>query len=342
MKKRYKIVSYEGFKRANESQVGFVEDKIIIVDEAHRLRNAGSVANLIIRSLRESRKVILLTGTPMVNSVLDMSPLVNVVMGGRYLPTTNENFEEHFMMLKTMVPPPLKERCIDYSPITCSDKGYIVWQYRCTYHYYRYMMRQPKEVRHEEGFKRSLEYETKQIERIEKLRKQLKFVPRQPNLSQYSRYVRCLVSYYMPDMSKDYPSVDKWFIKVKMSSLQSELYNKALRNLPLPDRELMEHGIALDVSKTYVNTFLNTVRQVSNTWKGDPNTPKLRQILKYIQDGPKPIIVYSNWIENGIDPMAKLLVKIILVFQNLLELLLTNKKTKLLNYITKARLMFYY
>jgi superfamily II DNA or RNA helicase len=304
----YKILSYEAYASAIKTNANMVDSSIVILDEAHRIRNPGKTSTVINRTLKDSDKVILLTGTPMVNTPLDMSPLVNIIMGNKIMPVEDEQFEDHFMITKSMELPPMKDRCFDYSAITCSDKGYVVWHNRCTYHYYKYMLKQPKEIRDKEDFYRNSEYEKEQENRINKMREKLKFIPKQPNLSQYARYVRCMVSYYMPDLTEDYPKVEKWFIKVHMSKMQSDIYLNALQNLPLPDREAMERGIQLDAGKPQVNTFLNVVRRVSNTWGGFPNTPKLRQIIKYIIEGPKPVIVYSNWLEDGIEALAKSLV----------------------------------
>ena len=140
---------------------------------SHRVRNTGKISTAVTRSLKEASKVILLTGTPMVNSPLDMSALVNIVKGNKIMPVENEQFEDHFMILKSMIPPPLKDRCSDYSAITCSDNGKVVWYNRCTYHYYRYMMKQPKNIREKEGFVRVPEYESAQEQRIADKRQKL-------------------------------------------------------------------------------------------------------------------------------------------------------------------------
>ena len=55
-----------------------------------------------------------------------------------------------------------------------------------------------------------------------------------------------------------------------------------------------------------MNAFLNATRQISNTWNGLENTPKLKRILNSIISKPKPAIVYSNWIGNGIEPLASM------------------------------------
>ena len=55
------------------------------------------------------------------------------------------------------------------------------------------------------------------------------------------------------------------------------------------------------------NAFLNSTRQISNTYNGNTNTPKLKKVVEFISKNPKPVIVYSNWIENGIEPLSKML-----------------------------------
>lgn len=45
----------------------------------------------------------------------------------------------------------------------------------------------------------------------------------------------------------------------------------------------------------------------TNTYKKAIDTPKLVSILKKVKNGPKPSIIYSNWLSSGIEPMEKLL-----------------------------------
>ena len=170
----YTVLSYEGFSSGIKNKPDMVDDRIVILDEAHRIRNPGKISTIINRSLKEASKVILLTGTPMVNSPLDMSPLVNIIKGSKIMPVLDDQFEDNFMILKSMIPPRLKDRCVDYSAITCSDKGHVIWYSRCTYHYYKFMAKQPKDIREQEHFYRNPEYEEAQDQRISKLRQQLR------------------------------------------------------------------------------------------------------------------------------------------------------------------------
>jgi len=66
---------------------GMAIGSLIIVDEAHNLRNApedvdamtGKISNVIIRACKEASKVLLLTATPIVNSEKDIMPLFRMV-----------------------------------------------------------------------------------------------------------------------------------------------------------------------------------------------------------------------------------------------------------------------
>ena len=53
----------------------------------------------------------------------------------------------------------------------------------------------------------------------------------------------------------------------------------------------------------------NDTRQISNTWDGQEDTPKLKQVMSQIMRGPKPALVYSNWIGNGLRPLGSMLGK---------------------------------
>ena len=45
-------------------------------------------------------------------------------------------------------------------------------------------------------------------------------------------------------------------------------------------------------------------RQLSNTLSNSPDFPKILAIWEYIAKAPKPIIVYSNYLANGILPLT--------------------------------------
>lgn len=305
--KRYHVVSYEGFVA---KPIHDIEKTTIIVDEAHRLRDlTGKIAKYSVAVLKNAKQVLLLTGTPMVNTPVDFSPLVNAIAGKDVLPTNEKTFRSKFYMQPTMKAPPPKQRCAQYSAITCSENGKATVNHLCKYHQYLYLKRcKNKTIRRRYAFTRDREYEIQQANRIEQARLLEKAVQLTPDLAKYRTYVKDMVSYYRPKPNADFPSVTVKRFVVRMSPAQNALYLKAKKKISKTEISLMSRGQDFTKSPTF-NAFLNATRQVSNTSKGNTDTPKLQNMLQYIRTHPKPVIVYSNWLENGIRPMKELLQK---------------------------------
>lgn len=308
---KYNIVSYEEFVNLLKKNKSYsLKNTNVIVDEAHRIRNtSGIVANKIIKFLQKCNKVLLLTGTPMVNAPVDMSALVNSISGSNILPVNEKSFRDKFFVLQSRKPPPLEKRCKEYSSITCSNDGLRVKKDYCKYHYYMSMRRSSKKIRDLNNFKRNISYELKEKERILKARAKANHFKLVPNLSEYGKYVHNMVSYYKPELTADFPKVTEKIIKVSMSTTQNKIYQKLSKRITKADLSLLQTGHEITKKTSAFNAFLNLTRQISNTWKGSTDSPKLQQIIKYIKKGPKPCIVYSNWLQNGIEPIAKLLEK---------------------------------
>lgn len=93
---KYKIYSYEKFYKLDDE---ICQNKIVIVDEAHRLRNAyngSKTMKKILKMVKEAYKVLFLTGTPIVNHPSDISPLINTIFLSNVFPTNRKNFENMF------------------------------------------------------------------------------------------------------------------------------------------------------------------------------------------------------------------------------------------------------
>ena len=119
-----------------------------------------------------------------------------------------------------------------------------------------------------------------------------------------------MVSYYQPVPTvEDFPLVSKHIKKVAMSEMQNKLYNKAKRGVNMEDLNLLASGIEITRKSSAMNAFLNATRQISNTWDGNEDTPKLKKVMQEIIKGPKPALVYSNWIGNGLRPLGSMLAK---------------------------------
>ena len=75
------ICSFQ-FARAREDLLGFVQWDLVIIDEAHRLRNVYKSSNRIGQSIKNSLsacKKVLLTATPLQNSILELYGMVSII-----------------------------------------------------------------------------------------------------------------------------------------------------------------------------------------------------------------------------------------------------------------------
>ncbi|NTV21733.1 MAG: DEAD/DEAH box helicase [Chlorobium limicola] len=75
------ICSFQ-FARAKEDLISFIDWDLAIIDEAHRLRNVYKLSNRIGRSIKQSlasSKKVLLTATPLQNSILELYGMVSII-----------------------------------------------------------------------------------------------------------------------------------------------------------------------------------------------------------------------------------------------------------------------
>ena len=89
-----RVMSYEEFSKIPPN----MKDKMLILDEAHRIKNESSArSKVILEKSREAEKRLLLTGTPVQNKPHDISMLVNVASGKDILPTNEYDFNKEFI-----------------------------------------------------------------------------------------------------------------------------------------------------------------------------------------------------------------------------------------------------
>ena len=100
------ICSYQ-FARAKETYVQKVRWDLVVIDEAHRLRNvyksSNRIANSIKNAVAEAPK-ILLTATPLQNSLLELYGLVSVI--DDYTFGDLKSFKNQFLNLSGDTPAP--------------------------------------------------------------------------------------------------------------------------------------------------------------------------------------------------------------------------------------------
>lgn len=249
------LQSIEGVAR-NEG--AGLNQPLLIVDEAHRIRNAGKARAGLKASPAEKR--LALTGSLLYNHPSDVAGPINFVAGRSILPEDPDAFTQRFLM-------------------DVPNKRGLWDRLRGT----------------------PASYQTR-------------LNPRSTGYLQHAldKYVD-----YHPGSMENFPTREDETVRVPMTSGQMKLYshvtadqpswvrNKVLQNLPPTKAEAKQ-----------LNSFLSGVRQISNTTRGfdtsvEPaNQPKIdravQELQKMLEKNPNAkAIVYSHYLESGIDPYKK-------------------------------------
>lgn len=236
--KKIKILTYAKAKMEVQKNFELFKGKCVIVDEAHHLRSETKY-NLILTSvLVDCHRIMLLTATPIVNYINDISPLVNIVKRCDVLPTERDLFNFFYF----------------------------------------------DEIK--------LEIENKHL-----LKDKLK---------------GC-ISYYCNKGDPNFPKSEVVWERVVMDGGQLAAYEKHIR------RYVYDYNIATvtdifnvkfdALKRGKLNSFLSATRQISNTVDNSTDSAKLKLILKRVKNNTYPAVIYSNFLKNGVYPMAKLLLE---------------------------------
>jgi SNF2 family DNA or RNA helicase len=87
-----KILSMQNVARKEQK----LDAPMLIVDEAHRAREAGTKTQQVLKK-NLAKKRLLLTGTPFYNRPSDIAPLVNLAAGHSILPEERKAFEDKYL-----------------------------------------------------------------------------------------------------------------------------------------------------------------------------------------------------------------------------------------------------
>ena len=236
---RFTFYTYAKIKLILHDNVTIFKNKSVIVDEAHNLRSENVNNLYIVSALTLAYKVILLTATPVVNYLNDLSVLVNIVKGEEVLPTEKNLFNQMFF---------------DEEKMALINEDILFNKLKNT------------------------------------------------------------ISYYKMVDDVNYPTSTTYYMEVEMNHAQLDEYVYYVKKIIFEDKNItnvvdilnIDYGLLTTKKK---NSFLTATRQLSNTLNNADNTPKIKAIYKRIRNGPYPVIVYSNFLRNGIYTLATLLEK---------------------------------
>jgi superfamily II DNA or RNA helicase len=102
------------------------KDKLMVIDEAHRLRNEDSKGYKALKAVNPAKR-LLLTGTPIYNHPSDIAKLINLASGKQLMPERQPEFEKEYIQAKTVFPS-LVHRILGVSPgqeLSVKNKDYL-------------------------------------------------------------------------------------------------------------------------------------------------------------------------------------------------------------------------
>lgn len=124
---------------------------------------------------------------------------------------------------------------------------------------------------------------------------------------------------YHPSSVEGFPTVTREDVKVPMTRSQLKVYDTMLRQAPPWVAAKIRSGLPPSKRESQdLNAFMSAVRQVSNTTAGfQPGTaeqPKIQKAFENLQrtlneNDKAKAIVYSNYLESGINPYKAMLQK---------------------------------
>jgi len=259
-KAKYEVDSLQKAVRNDKSPTG----DMLIVDEAHRLREPSTKSQKVIKDALSTKK-LLLTGTSLYNRPHDLANLVNVAASDNVFPVDKAAFKKKYIADKEVKP------------------SFIARTFR--------------------GVKSGTVPELKN-------KKDLK--------SKLNKWVD-----YHESGGVDYPERKDITINSQMSRKQREIYDSMIKKAPPWVSYKVKHGLPPSKQESKdLNSFMSGARQVSissgaHVKNIDPNdaansSPKIKEAYKRLSESiskntKHKALVYSNYIEAGINPYESML-----------------------------------
>ena len=235
------------------------KDKLMIIDEAHRLRNEDTKLYKNLKDV-QAKKRILLTGTPIYNDPSDIAKLINIAAGKQIMPERKPEFYNEYIQQKTVFPS-IVHRMLGVKPgqeLSVKNKDYL------------------RKVFHK------------------------------------------LIDYHAGN-AEGFPTMDKETVRVPMAEKQQEIYKALMKDLPWYLRMKVSAGLPPDKKELdKLIPFLSGARMISNSTQGftkddkDITSPKIEHAFKFLknkidEDPSYKGLIYSNYLNSGVDPYKKML-----------------------------------
>ena len=253
-----------------ENQKG---EEIIDEDCVNGILELNNACNYI---RKDAHKIFLLTGTPMMNHPVDVAPLVNLITGKNTLPTDSDEFDDLF----------IKHKELDYfddnkTKITLKNKNLFSKKIKGIFSYYKPSLEEQKE-----------NYPTRIDKTVEVVM----------DKEQFKRYKDAINNKLSKEQLYHFQSLNDLKLDSESKDKDTQKGGKKPKDKKQKDKNTKDKNNNSKIMFA-INSFLTVSRQISNTYESNPNTPKIKGIVENLINGPKPAVVYSNYIQNGLDAL---------------------------------------
>ena len=245
----FHVISFQSFLRQNIDCTG----KILIIDEAHLLRNdEGKISQKVSIHAQHASKVLLLTGTPLVNRPSDIAPLLNLIVKNKI----NIPIKTGWFTTTTFTEIPTGDNFDEmFGEDGLNSTGYRLWNV----------------------------------------------------------LFPSVLSMYNPPKSDDYPSSVTENVLIPMTSQQMKIYSawetKSLTPKMVKMLSSKKTQESIDITQLpNFRAYLDGGRRICNVVEMDGKifAPKFEAMLKHIQSTSGKAVVFSQYLEKGIDIAAKM------------------------------------
>jgi SNF2 family DNA or RNA helicase len=243
------------------------ESGLLIIDEAHRLREPSTKAHRVI-SKAKARKRMLLTASPVYNSPADVAALVNIAAGSKLLPANKPDFESKYVKMEAVDPSWFART---FRGITPGERPVLT------------------------------------------------------NTQKLAPILKKWVDYHENPKGEHFAQRIEEYVHVPMSAKQQEVYDGLLEAAPKWVQYKVKQGLPPSKQEAQlINSFLTTQRQVSGSIKpfvdgmdsndAVPHAAKANEAFKRFKanlekNDRHKAVVYSNYLEAGLEPYEMLLKK---------------------------------
>lgn len=164
------------------------------------------------------------------------------------------------------------------------------------------------------------------------------------NKEDFTKRVRGLVDYHEPTKT-DFPTVKEKNVEVDLNDHQVRLYNYFEQKLPRSLKDKIKYSLPPTKQESpALNSFFSAVRQISNTPKAfslngvSEVSPKIKSVAHNVTNSKNQSIVYSNYLESGLEDISNQLTKNKVSHGVFTGSLSSKEKTKLVNKYNSGRI----